>query len=79
MTTVITIIADHLRSIGADGLVYPGECGCELSDLAPCAGRIDECQPGYKGAVKPDDDPADERAMYPSREAADASKTRGAA
>lgn len=48
MSTVITIVADHLRSIGADGLVCPAaECGCKIDDLAPCEDHFGECQPGW--------------------------------
>jgi len=76
MTTVIKIIEDHLRGIGADGLVYPSECVCEIGNLAPCDGSAMHCQPGWRGASKDGDDPED-WLMYASKEAADASKAEG--
>jgi len=38
----------HLIENGFDGLYYPGECGCEVSDLAPCGEGSLSCKPGYK-------------------------------
>lgn len=77
MPTVIEIVADHLRSIGADGLVAPSECGCELSDLAPCGSLgSGECLPGWKGLMAGAEGPTD-WAMYSTREAAEASKKEG--
>ena len=47
--TVITIIADHLRANGFDGLVnLDAECACELGDLAPFCDDIRSCNPGYR-------------------------------
>lgn len=44
-----------LEQGGYSGLYRSGECGCELSDLAPCGecradkdGYINGCRPGYK-------------------------------
>ena len=65
MTTVIEIIEAHLRTIGADGLVFEGECGCELGDLAPCMSGPGQCSPGYRGAPGVD---GGEWAMYTSRQ-----------
>ena len=47
------IIENHLREVGADGLVnlecdYDG-CGCSIDDLCPCeCVNIDDCQPAKK-------------------------------
>lgn len=47
--TVIQIVRKHLEDNGYTGLVAPmGDCGCELSDLAPCCSEISQCAPGYK-------------------------------
>lgn len=43
----IQIVEKYLKENGFDGL-YSDECGCELSDLAPCESMSDECHPGYK-------------------------------
>lgn len=70
MATIIQIIAEHLTKIGADGLVCPeAECGCKLSDLAPCEEHFGACQPGFASA-KPDD--PDDWSMWLSKEKADA-------
>lgn len=46
------IVFDWLTEHGYDGLANPdAECGCLLSDLAPCGGMLDECRPGRKIAV----------------------------
>lgn len=67
MATLIQILA----AAGYDGLVDPhSECGCLLSDMAPCLGSPAECAPGYRGACK--DDP-EEWAIYRSKEAAEES------
>ena len=77
MSTVITIIADHLRAIGADGLVCtPGECACMLPRLAPCDGIINECKPGWRGAGADADGGF---VLYPSAAAAEASNKEGGA
>lgn len=66
----IEIIAAHLGSIGADGLVTE-DCGCELGDLAPCMGGPGQCSPGWRGAPNPDYHGYGATwGMYPSREAA---------
>ena len=48
--TVLEIVKEYLEKNGFDGLVSPGDCGCELSDLAPCCVDIEgcECEPAYK-------------------------------
>jgi len=47
--TVKEIIENYLVCHGFGGLCnMDGECGCELSDLAPCGQSIDRCEPGYK-------------------------------
>lgn len=47
--TVIKIVEEHLRANGYSGLVQPdSECGCEVDDLAPCAGDFGSCKAGYK-------------------------------
>tara|TARA_R100000365_G_C2748574_1_gene80553 strand:+ start:6139 stop:6387 length:249 start_codon:yes stop_codon:yes gene_type:complete len=69
MADVIEIVEAHLTSIGADGLVYPGECGCKKGDLVPCGSDFSSCQPGWIGPPSSDDD--GEWAMYVSRERAD--------
>lgn len=58
METTITLdaIREKLKAGGYDGLLYPGECACELKDLAPCGecqqqdgeDYINGCDPGYK-------------------------------
>ena len=46
--TVIEIIKKYLEDNRYDGLCDPAnECGCRLSDLAPCGECIDQCLPGY--------------------------------
>ena len=44
------IIKDYLICHGFGGLCSPdNECGCEVSDLAPCDNAFpDGCEPGYK-------------------------------
>ena len=43
------IIKSYLEKNGYTGLVSGDfECGCEISDLAPCDGPIMSCQAGYK-------------------------------
>lgn len=42
------ILTDYLKENGFDGLTYPGECGCEIGDLAPCDNLRLDCEPGYK-------------------------------
>jgi len=47
--TVKEIIVKYLKENGYDGLRHPdGECGCEINDLGPCDGTLDNCEPGYK-------------------------------
>jgi len=49
MSTVIEIVAEHLRANGFGGLVsVGGGCGCELGDLVPCTSDCSQCEPGYK-------------------------------
>lgn len=53
-TITIEAVHEKLRVKGFTGLYYPGECGCELSDLAPCGNckpggeYMNDCKPGYK-------------------------------
>lgn len=45
------LIEKHARDNGYDGLFCPGECACEIGDLAPCGGEADcvlSCEFGYK-------------------------------
>lgn len=44
--TCLTIIRDHLKAHGYDGL-SDGECGCGSDDLAPCCFDIRRCRPAY--------------------------------
>ena len=46
--TVKEIIKQYLREHGYDGLYSDNECGCEIDDLGPCDGTLDDCMPGYK-------------------------------
>ena len=54
--TVKEIIKEYLIKNNYDGLYYPGECACKLSDLFPCClpESILDCKPGYKMSC-PDD------------------------
>lgn len=43
------IVIQYLEANGFDGLYAPGECGCEIADLAPCDDiGFGECKPGVK-------------------------------
>lgn len=44
---VITMVEESLKEKGFGGL-FNDECGCELSDLAPCEGMRNDCIAGYK-------------------------------
>jgi hypothetical protein len=60
MKTVIEIITDHLKSIGADGLACDG-CGCFIDNLCACE-RFSfgsDCLPGVKHVVTKEDHEAD--------------------
>lgn len=46
---VIEIVETYLRESGYDGLVCPGECGCEIGHLNPCGLSFVDCEPAYKG------------------------------
>ena len=47
--TVKDIVIKALKDQGYDGLYTPGECGCEIDDLAPCdSTAVLYCQSGYK-------------------------------
>lgn len=71
MSTVIEIVSEHLRTIGADGLVCPdAECGCKLDDMAPCGGNFSACQPGYLS--EPRDPWLDDWTMWTTKERAEA-------
>jgi hypothetical protein len=44
-----TIIETHLKVYGFDGLFCPGECACEIGNLAPCdSPNFMQCRPGFK-------------------------------
>ena len=47
--SVLDIVKEYLKANGYDGLVTD-ECGCQLSDLAPCCigESFINCEPGYK-------------------------------
>lgn len=53
--TIKTMVTEHLKKHGYDGLwsdKYDG-CGCDLNDLMPCFGMTDgcpyeDCQAGHK-------------------------------
>ena len=51
------IVIEYLKENGFDGLFEPGECACEIEDLAPHCGSDSflKCQPGYKTNEAPDD------------------------
>ena len=54
--TVLSIITDHLRAIGADGLANEF-CGCGLDDLAPCQECCLSCVPAMATiATEPGDE-----------------------
>ena len=55
---VIEIVEEYLQEHGYDGLFFPGECACEVGDLAPCGEYIGGCRVGYK-AVCPEDEQCD--------------------
>ena len=69
---VIEIVKAHLKSVGADGLLAPGECGCKLCDLVPCGSDFSQCVPGFIGPPACEDH--DEWTMYPSKARAEAAK-----
>ena len=48
---VVDMVKSHLESNGYDGL-YSDECGCELSDLAPCGEIQGDCRAGYKRTLR---------------------------
>lgn len=48
MPNVLEITKQYLVANGYDGLYNPGECCCEVSDLAPCGEIGGECRAGYK-------------------------------
>lgn len=76
MTTVIEIVKAHLVAGGFDGLVLPdAECGCRIEALCPCEGQTAQCRPAFLGV---DPRSPDEWAMYPTKEAAEASKKESA-
>ena len=60
MKTVMEIITDHLKSIGADGLACD-DCGCFIDNLFACE-RFrfgSDCCPGVKHMVTEEDHEAD--------------------
>ena len=47
------VVAAHLKRYGYDGLFCPGECACQIDDLAPCdSSSFITCEPGYKVPCK---------------------------
>ncbi len=44
----LEIVKKYLTENGFDGLHSGSDCGCELSDLAPCSFFPLRCTPGYK-------------------------------
>jgi len=54
--TVEKIVRDYLERNGFDGLCCT-DCGCDLSDLAPCGNWPGDCEPGYR--VSCSDEPDD--------------------
>ncbi len=49
MLTVIKIIEEYLKKNNYSGLYDEyGECGCQMSDLAPCGDMQPDCKPGHK-------------------------------
>ncbi|MCK5558117.1 MAG: hypothetical protein KAJ01_07055 [Candidatus Hydrogenedentes bacterium] len=50
------IVKEYLIKKGFDGLFQPGECACLVSDLVPCCGSMDSCEPGYKKETPNDTD-----------------------
>jgi hypothetical protein len=50
----IRLLQEKLIKSGFSGLYVPGECACELSDLAPCGEDPSLCEFGYKH-INPDD------------------------
>jgi hypothetical protein len=53
---MLSVIEEHLRSTGMDGLVNGDqECCCELGSLAPCDGSCLECSPGKRCNQKCED------------------------
>jgi hypothetical protein len=44
---VKTMVTDHLRWVGADGLCTDG-CGCGIDDLAPCECWCPDCVPARR-------------------------------
>ena len=38
----LQLVKDYILSVGGDGLVCPGECGCSIDDLFSCGLSIDE-------------------------------------
>uniref|UniRef100_A0A6M3M4H4 Uncharacterized protein n=1 Tax=viral metagenome TaxID=1070528 RepID=A0A6M3M4H4_9ZZZZ len=45
---ILPLVRDFLELGEYDGLFFPGECGCEIDDLAPCGESCLDCEPGYK-------------------------------
>ena len=72
--TVVKIVEDHQRIIGAEGLVCPvAECGCRLKELVTCDSNFSECQPAWEGRRDGD------WAMFTTKELAQASVRKGGA
>jgi hypothetical protein len=54
MPTVREMVEEYLREYGFGGLCGE-DCGCQLSDLAPCGdGPFPDCEAGYKYPCDPE-------------------------
>ena len=41
-------LRSYMKKHGYTGLLYPGECGCGIDELAPCGEDHSQCIFGYK-------------------------------
>ena len=57
--TVLDVVRMFLKVKGYDGLARPGECGCEIGDLAPCGEDFSMCEPAHRTECRPDECTAD--------------------
>lgn len=48
-------LKSYMEKHGYTGLYYPGECGCEISDLAPCGDDHSQCILGYERECTPEE------------------------
>ena len=54
-SVILPLVKEFLELNEYDGLYFPGECGCESDDLAPCGEDCLDCLPGYKRICTPDE------------------------